>query len=197
MKKHFVLVGEVICYSDFMSKYVAMLRGIGPTNPNMKGEKLKTLFEELGFANVQTVLASGNVIFKSPDSNTNLMAERIEKALTQKLGFSSRAIIRSQAEIQKLIDRDPFKGLAHNKETYLLVTFFRRKPNIAFKLPYRPDNKPYTLIGRIDNAVYGSISLTTGKTPDYMSWLEKQFGKNITSRTPKTIQLVLSRMDNI
>jgi hypothetical protein len=64
-------------------------------------------------------------------------------------------------------------------------------------LAYTPQNKPYTLLGKIDDAIYGSIDLSSvpgGKTPDYMSWLEKQFGADITSRTPKTIRLILSKM---
>jgi len=79
---------------------------------------------------------------------------------------------------------------------YLLITFFRQAPVIKFALPYTPENKPYTLLGKIDNAVYGSVDLSLNKTPDYMAWLEKQFGKdNTTSRTPKTIRLILSRMN--
>jgi uncharacterized protein (DUF1697 family) len=182
-----------------MGKYVALLRGIGPGNPNMTGAKFKNLFEELGFTNVQAVLASGNVIFESSGSNPNALAERIEKALPQKLGFTRNAIVRSQLELQNLIDLNPFKGLEqnHNKELYLLITFFRQTPNISLKLPHTPDNKAYTLLGKIDKAVYGSIDLSSAKTPDYMAWLEKQFGKDITSRTPKTIRLILSRMNAI
>jgi len=163
----------------------------------MTGEKFKGFFEGLGFTGVQAVLASGNVIFESPRSNTNSLAEVIEKALPLKLGFTRSAIVRSQLELQNLIDLDPFKGTEqnHNKGTYLLITFFRQTPNIPFILPYTPENKPYTLLGRIDDAVYGSIDMSSGKTPDYMAWLEKQFGKDITSRTPKTIRLVLSRMN--
>jgi uncharacterized protein (DUF1697 family) len=180
-----------------MSKYVAMVRGVGPGNPNMTGAKFKSFFEGLGFTSVQVVLSSGNVIFESPDANVNNQAERIEKALPQQLGFSRSVIVRSQLELQKLIDLDPFKGIEqhHNKERYLLVTFFRRTPDVPFKLPYTPENKPYTILGRVDDAVYGSIDLTETKTPDYMSWLERRFGKDITSRTPKTIRLILSRMN--
>jgi len=179
-----------------VGKFVAMLRGIGPGDPNMTGEKFRSLFEELGFTQVQAVLASGNVIFESPNSNTNTLAELIEKALPQKLGFKRAVIVRSQIELKNLIDLDPFKGIEqnHNKQTYLLITFFRKTPAITFKFPYNPENKPYTLLGRINNAVYGSIDLSSGKTTDYMAWLEKQFGKDITSRTPKTIRLILSRM---
>jgi uncharacterized protein (DUF1697 family) len=179
-----------------MNTYVAMLRGIGPGNPNMTGEKFKSLFEALGFTSVQIVLASGNIIFESRSTDINALAEQVEKALPQKLGFNRTVIIRSQLELQKLIDLDPFKGIEqdHNKKKYLLITFFKQTPNIRFKFPHTPENKPYTLLGKIDNAVYGSIDLLSGKTPDYMAWLEKQFGKDITSRTPRTIRLILSKM---
>ena len=179
-----------------MAKYVAMLRGIGPGNPNMTGDKFRTFFGELGFGGVQPVLASGNIIFESPESDTDALAMRIEEALPQKLGFSRSVIIRSKSELEDLIDLDPFKDLeqTHNKGAYLLVTFFRRPQPILLKLPYTPENKPYTLLGSLDDGVYGSIDLSSGKTPDYMAWLEKQFGKDITSRTPKTVRLILSKM---
>ena len=179
-----------------MTKYVAMLRGIGPGNPNMTKEKFTDCFESLGFSGVRVVLASGNIIFESPSADQEALAMQIEEALPQKLGFKRSAVIRSASALQHLIDLDPFKGIEqqHNRNAYLLVTFFRFVPEVSLQLPYTPDNKPYTLLGRLDNAVYGSVDLTSGKTPDYMAWLEKQFGKDITSRTPKTIRLILSRM---
>lgn len=165
----------------------------------MTGAAFRSFFEGLGFTGVQTVLSSGNIVFESPSSNTNALTERIEKAMPQKLGYSRSVIVRSQMELQNLVDLDPFKGIEqnHNKGTYLLVTFFRDTPDMPFDLPYTPQNKPYTLLGKIDDAIYGSIDLSSvpgGKTPDYMSWLEKQFGADITSRTPKTIRLILSKM---
>lgn len=177
-------------------KYAAMLRGIGPGNPNMTGEKFRAFFEGLGFTGVKVVLASGNVIFESPSSDTEALAERIEAALPLQLGFSRSVIIRSQLELQHLIDQDPFRGLeqSHNKNLYLLITFFRRPPTMLFTLPHTPEGKPYTLLGKIGDAVYGSIDLSSGKTPDFMAWLERQFGKDITSRTPKTIRLIVSKM---
>lgn len=177
-------------------KYVAMLRGIGPGNPNMTREKFKAFFEELGFTGVQVVLASGNIIFETPSQDRAALAEQIESALPTKLGFSRNAVIRSQAELQRLIDQDPFQGaeMAHNKSVYLLITFLRQPQPIPFKLPFTPEGKPFTLLGASIGAIYGSVDLSSSKTPDYMAWLEKQFGKDITSRTPKTIRLILSRM---
>jgi uncharacterized protein (DUF1697 family) len=179
-----------------MTKYVAMLRGIGPGNPNMTKEAFTSFFEGLGFTGVQVVLASGNVIFENPSTDAIALTERIEKSLPEKLGFSRSVILRSEAELQHLIDQDPFAGIEHhhNKEAYLLITFFRNTPGTVPELPYSPEGKRFTLLGQIDASLYGSVDLTGTKTPNYMAWLEKQFGKDITSRTPKTIRLILTRM---
>ncbi|MDE2172817.1 MAG: DUF1697 domain-containing protein, partial [Patescibacteria group bacterium] len=90
-------------------RYITLLRGIGPTNPNMKSARLKAVFEGLGFRNVRTVIASGNVIFESPARDILRLERRIEKALPEKLGFNSTAIIRTEREFRALAKRDPFR----------------------------------------------------------------------------------------
>ena len=179
-----------------MTKYVALLRGIGPTNPNMRSGKLKSFFEELGFDNVQTLITSGNVLFESSASNVSAIEELIEKTLPEKLGFNSTTIVLSQSKLQSLVDDDPYIGYEHGKKTYLLVTFFKQPRKIEFKLPYQPEDKPYKLVGAKDTMIYGVVDSTSGKTPDYMVWLEKEFGKNITSRTWKTIQRIITKMNS-
>ena len=180
-----------------MTKYVAMLRGIGPGNPNMTKEKFKAFFESLGFTSIQVVLASGNIVFEDFSGDANALAVRIEAALPKVLGFQRSVIIRSQANLRSIIEADPFAGIeqAHNKAKYLLITFFRQPPAVSPQLPYTPENKPYTLLGSFDGCVFGVVDISLGKTPDYMAWLEKQFGKDITSRTPQTIRRILAVMD--
>lgn len=52
-----------------MPEYVALLRGIGPANPNQRNDKLRGVFEEFGFEDVRTV-SSGNVLFRSDSTDT-------------------------------------------------------------------------------------------------------------------------------
>ena len=52
--------------------YVALLRGIGPTNPNMHPAKLKGAFEKMGLKNVKTVIASGNVVFDAAEKKESI-----------------------------------------------------------------------------------------------------------------------------
>jgi uncharacterized protein (DUF1697 family) len=177
-----------------MTKYVALLRGIAPTNPNMRNDKLRGVFEELGFANVKTVVSSGNVVFESPSRSVRKLEDRIEEALPKELGFKSTTIIRNQKQLQQLVDKNPFKSREHSQKSSLNVTFLKKKRKIDIKFPYEIDNRDYTLLGMYDGAICSVIDLTSAKTPDLMLWLEKKFGKEITTRTWKTVERILKAM---
>src|ERR1700761_1842515 len=76
-----------LVYTRAMPKYAAMIRGIGPENPNMRGEKLKMAFESLGLTNVRPVITSGNVVFESDITDTVRLESMVEAAFPRLLGF--------------------------------------------------------------------------------------------------------------
>jgi len=175
-------------------KYVALLRGIGPGNPNMRNDKLRSVFEDLGFTNVQSVISSGNVVFESKLTDTKSMETMLEAAWPEKLGFNSTTLVRSAEQLQKLVKANPFKDLQHGPQTYLLVTFFKNPTKVNFKLPHQPEGKSYRLLRVVDNTLFTTTDNTLTKTPDLMTWLEKQFGKQISSRTWLTVHRILKKM---
>jgi uncharacterized protein (DUF1697 family) len=177
-----------------MTKYVALLRGIAPTNPNMRNDKLRGVFENLGFENVKTVISSGNVIFESPSRSAKRLEETIETALPEHLGFTSTTIIRSQRQIEKLVDKNPFQGMEHSQKSSLNVTFLKKKRRTEIKFPHKIEDRDYELLGMYNGAICSVIDLTSAKTPDLMVWLEKKFGKEITTRTWKTVERILKAM---
>ncbi|MDE2188239.1 MAG: DUF1697 domain-containing protein [Patescibacteria group bacterium] len=155
-----------------MTTYVALLRGIGPSNPNMHGKKLRSVFEKLGFKKVLTLLSSGNVIFDSGSKNVRALELKIEKALKAHLDINSPAYIRSQHELELIIKKDPFKGARHSGNSYLIVSFLKRKPW----------------------EIYGNIDITQKSGPQFMRDIEKKFGKDVTTRTWKTVQRIVEKM---
>lgn len=170
-------------------KYVALLRGIGPSNPNMHGAKLKETAEAAGFKNVQTLLASGNIIFESGISDQAKIEATLEKIWPERLDFNSMTIVRSQKQLEGLVKADPYKGAEHsNRKTYLLVTFFKTAPKTPPSKDYHSVLGVNALCNTIDNSGLG--------TPDFMAKLDKQFGKDqITSRTWLTIHRILAKME--
>ena len=179
-----------------MTKYAAMIRGIGPGNPNMRGERLAWAFEQAGFTNVRSFLTSGNVTFESPETDVFKLESAAKAALTNLLGFSREVFVRSQANLQAIVDADPFAGLTHENagKTYLTVTFFKTPPQNLPVLPHRPGDKSYELLCIAGGALCSVVDLSTGKTPDLMVYLERQFGKSITTRTYNTMTRLLQKL---
>ncbi len=92
-----------------MPIYVAMLRGInlGP-HKRVKMEALRKSFESLGFKSVRTYIQSGNVVFKAAKTSSARLCKKIEEQITRDFGFSCLTILRTQAELRKVIEENPF-----------------------------------------------------------------------------------------
>lgn len=176
-----------------MTKYVALLRGIEPGNPNMHQSKLCEALESLGFSSFRGVISSGNVIFESQITNIKILEAMIEKTWPEQLGFDSTTVVRSQRQLQKLVKANPFGDLVHGSSSYLLVTFFKNPTKVPYELPCTAPGKPYKLVSNLDNALFTVTDNTVIKTTGLMSWLEKEFGKEITSRTWLTIHRILKK----
>jgi uncharacterized protein (DUF1697 family) len=111
-----------------MHGWVALLRGI-----NVGGHKkvpmadLRRIYEELGCEDVRTYIASGNVVFASPESDRGALATALEEAVAAELGVSSFVVLRSFAEIRKVARSHPFG--ADTSQSF--VTFLVAKPKAA------------------------------------------------------------------
>ena len=180
-----------------MPQYAAFLRGIAPSGTNMTNDKLRGVFERLGFADVASVLSSGNIVFGSDDTDVPALEQRIEDSLAGDLGLASRTIIRSQPELRALLDSDPFPGVTHGRGTYLTATFLKVAAPTPHAVPDQPD--PRTQVVRYDRAARAVLAVTDnsdpGRTPDFMSWLEKAYGKDVTTRTWLTVQRVVRKLE--
>jgi uncharacterized protein (DUF1697 family) len=86
-----------------MPTFIALIRGINVGgNKKLSMADLRSVCESLGYTNVRTLLNSGNVLFEAKKAT----AEEIEKALP----IEVRVILRTPAQLQKAIERNPLKG---------------------------------------------------------------------------------------
>lgn len=171
-----------------------LLRGMGPGDPKFNNQTVCQCLEELGYINVRSLQASGNYLFESDETDNAKLEVAIEESIEQAVGFRRAAIVRNSNEVAELMKYDPFKGMTHSNESYLLVTFMKQPRRPDFALPYQPPDKPYEIIGAKNDMLFSVVDNTTGKTPDLMVWLERQLGKDITSRTWNTMQRIHQKL---
>jgi uncharacterized protein (DUF1697 family) len=110
-------------------KHIAFLRGINVGGHRVGRDELRSCFEELGYEDVVTFRASGNVIFEAGREAPAKMATRIETALAKALGYGVPAFVRTTAELRAIADHQPFAAsLVEASAGKLQVAFFSTKP---------------------------------------------------------------------
>lgn len=108
-----------------MAKYIAFLRAINVGGHTVKMEHLRSLFESQGFANVETFIASGNVIFDSVSKNRKALEKKIETHLHESLGYEVATFIRTKEEIKSIADYKPFSVSEMETAGALNVAFLK------------------------------------------------------------------------
>ncbi len=132
-----------------MPKYVALLRAINVGGHTVKMDYLRDLFAAIGFAKVETFIASGNVIFDSRSKDTAALERKIEKHLQQSLGYEVKTFIRTIPEIAAVATYKPFSDAELN--THALYVGFA-----GDKLGAEVHQKLLAIVSEVDDFhVYG------------------------------------------
>jgi uncharacterized protein (DUF1697 family) len=168
--------------------YVAFLRGIGGTDTKIRMQVLKAAFEGLGFRNVRTVIASGNVIFEAAAASEKDLERTIEKALPDAIGFGADTIIYTFDELQRLAKSSLARDMKVTAQTRPFVTFLKETPKSIPKL----SGKGFKLVGSQGRAVFSLVDLSS-VAPHLMNALDREFDKKTTTRSWMTIEKILQK----
>ena len=109
-------------------RYVAFLRAVNVGGRRVSMDRLRIVFEELGFEGVSTYIASGNVVFEASGRATDL-ERAIEEKLEDVLGFEVTTFLRRASDVRLAASEKPFGKVPAGKTH--MVAFLRRKPTAA------------------------------------------------------------------
>ncbi len=109
-----------------------MLRAINVGGHNkIKMEALRSLCESLKLECVQTYVQSGNAVFVSKEKNLDGLSRRISGAIHAEAGFQPDVILRTTAEMRRVIAKNPFAGRHDIEPAKLMVAFLTGDPGKA------------------------------------------------------------------
>jgi uncharacterized protein (DUF1697 family) len=112
-----------------MSRQIAFLRAINVGGHVVKMDRLRGLFEGLGFRDVVTVIASGNVLFDANAKDVSALERRIERHLEKELGYAVATFVRSPDEITAIAAHEPFaKSRQRTGKSGLYIGFLKSAP---------------------------------------------------------------------
>ncbi|PWT90554.1 MAG: hypothetical protein C5B55_09560 [Blastocatellia bacterium] len=177
-----------------MAKYVAFLRAINVGGHVVKMDQLRALFEQLKFANVETFINSGNVIFDTKTPNIESLERKIEKHLKQSLGYEVVTFVRSIPELTEIAAHKAFSEKELNTDgNTLFIVFVGTSPNKQVK------ERMASLVSAIDDfhlngrEVYWLYRRKNGESKFYGALLEKSLGMKATVRNVNTVQRIVAK----
>ena len=171
-----------------MQKYIAFLRAINVGGRNVKMDRLREIFESMGFSNVETFIASGNVIFEAKPQNEDTLIKKIEKGLEETLGFEVATFIRSDAELAEIANYRPFPKFQMDSAAALNVAFLTNPLDDKAKkslITLKSDIDDFHIHGR---EVYWLCLKKQSDSKFSNAVLEKALGVKSTMRGINTVQ---------
>lgn len=113
-----------------MNRYIAFLRAINVGGHTVKNDRLRDLFQELGFNDVETFIASGNVIFRSTETDKDALESRIETHLSASLGYDVATFLRTDVEVTAITNHKAFDETNLAESKALNIGFLKQTLNL-------------------------------------------------------------------
>lgn len=171
-------------------KHIAFLRAINVGGHTVKMEHLKTLFEELNFSNVETFIATGNVIFETSTKNIASLENKIANHLEKELGYAVDTFARTLQEVIDIEKHCPFT--ANKKDDNVYISFLHEpldKEKLSTLMALENKNNKFSLINK---EIYW-LRLNKDDSIFLKSSLEKILKVSSTNRNMTTINKIIEK----
>jgi uncharacterized protein (DUF1697 family) len=114
-----------------MPRYAALLRAINVGGHTVKMDELRALFESLRLSNVESVIASGNVLFDTRAADPASLESRIEAKLKRALRYEVDTFVRTADDLDAVVAHEPFAAGDRVLPAHTLQVIFTRSPIAA------------------------------------------------------------------
>lgn len=154
-------------------------------------DQLRRIFESAGFSNVETFIASGNVIFESFSQNQKTLEKKLEEELEQSLGYPVAVFVRSVAQLATIVSYQPFKKIPESGVLYIAflpepagaatVEKLLGLPTKTDKFNFHERELYWLCLTNFSDSVFSGLRL------------EKVLGKQVTVRNSTTLRRIAAK----
>ena len=180
-----------------MNRLLALLGSINIGGNRVKMVDLKAALESVGFRDVVTVAASGNVILSDRRKPATIEAA-LERLMADTFGFASCAMVRTQAEVQAAIETNPFHGTGpeHGSDKMVHSIFLSAQPERdrfeALLEEHKSKGSERLALG--DRVLFLDYVHGVGVSDLSSKFLERRLGCKGTARNMNSLKNILSKM---
>ena len=172
-------------------KYIAFLRGINVGGKNkIKMESLREIFAIIGFSNVKSYINSGNVIFETRKTDDKKLAAKIEKAIEKEFSLSIKVMVRTVAEIEEIIENNPFAGQFENDKDLHVFFLDEELPEEKRKLLLEQNNENEIFVV-VNREIFYLLRISFSDSLMSKDYIGKKLKVLATARNWRTVNKIL------
>jgi len=176
-------------------RLVAFLRAINVGGHVVTMEELRRQFFTLGFRDVETFIASGNVIFSARSTGGPALERKIETRLQQALGYEVKTFVRTEAQIAAIARYEPFKPAQLKTAAALNVGFLAAPLSAAGRKSLLSLKSDFDDFHVREREVYWLSRVKQGDSKMSNVVFERTVGARITFRGVKTVARLVAKYD--
>lgn len=169
------------------SPYIALLRGINVGGRNkIPMAELRALCADLGWAEVQSYIQSGNLIFNA-DTTPEQLEPQLEQAIEQQFGFSISVIVRPATDWHRYIESNPFPEASESEPNRVMLALSKSspRPDAAATLQERATNNER--VTQLDDALWIHYADGSARSKLSPALLDRLVGSPVTTRNWRTV----------
>ncbi len=175
-------------------RYLVMPRGINVgTRNRVPMAELRSMLTDVGYADVATVLQSGNVVVAAESSGPDEVAASVQRLLSDRFNVDVPCVTRTAGQVRAVLDRNPLQEVVADNSRYL-VNFLSEKPDSeAADALLAQDHNPEALAIEGTEAFVWTPEGVKAMTLSY-AFLEKRLGVVATARNWNTLQKIATKL---
>lgn len=177
-----------------MTRYVALLGSINVGGNRLTMADLRWAFEREGLEGLETVVASGNLLFDHDERPLEGLEELFAHVLRDRFDIDSFAAVRDRGAMAQAIEGNPFTG--HGADNLVHTLFLEREPDAAAFQKLAADHAgrgPEKLaIG--PRSLYVDYVEGVGSSRLTGAFIERRLGCRGTARNVRSIARILAKM---
>ena len=176
-----------------MPRYVALFGSINVGRNRLKMADLRAAFEGEGFANVETVVASGNVLFDHEDRPEVGLEEKLTLMMRHKFGMDTVALVRSRDALAAAIAENPFG--ADGEEGFVHTLFLEGTVDPDGFARLQKDRTGPERLAPGTRALHIDYVAGAGESKLVGAFIERRMGVRGTARNLRSMKRILAKMD--
>jgi uncharacterized protein (DUF1697 family) len=177
-----------------MPRYVAFFGSINVGGNRLSMADLRYAFEREEFENVETVIASGNVLFDYDERPTEGLEELFAHMMRDRFDIDSFVAVRSREEVRASVEDNPFTGIGADSQVHTFFLECQPTPAQFDKLVADHAGRGRERLAMGDRALYIDFVDGAGNSKLTSAFIERRLGCRGTARNVRSLARILAKM---